>query len=211
MDQIEANALATIERKIYTGLPSRAIKLLGSGALQVEVAKALGVSESQVSQWMAERDFSEQVSELVKKNFADQCVIDENYNRVERKLSERLLSAAEMMFDPDKILRTLKFVNEAKRKVAPQENSNGMNGNGTTIFNAPVTLILPAPVAKEFIFNPYNEIVGIDGKEVTTISSKGIEDLAKINKNPVVKPGETKLKQLENKHGSRPADPWSNL
>lgn len=211
MDQTVPNAIASIERKIYTGAAARAIKLLGSGALQVETAKALGVTESQVSQWMAEKDFSEQVSELVKKNFADQCIIDENYNKVERKLSERLYQASEMMFDPDKILRTLKFVNEAKRKIAPQENPNGINGSGSTIINMPVTLILPAPVAKEFIFNPQNEIVGIDGKEVMTISSKGIEDLAQINKNPIVKPGETKLKQLENKHGSRPADPWSNL
>lgn len=210
MDQTVPSQVANVERKIYTGSAARAIKLLGAGALPVETARALGVTESQVSQWRAEKDFAEQVTELVKKNFADQCVIDENYNKVERKLSERLLQATEHIFDSDKILRTLKFVNEAKRKIAPQENPNGVNGNnGTTIL--PVVLILPPAVAKEFIFNPHNEIVGIDGQEVTTISSKGIEDLAKINKNPVVKPGETKLKQLENLHGSRPADPWSNL
>lgn len=209
MDQSVPQAVASIEKKIYTGNAARVMKLLGSGCSQVEAARATGVSEAQVSQLMAEKDFAEQVSDLVKKNFADQSVIDENYNAVEKKLSERLLKAADMMFDPDKILSALKFVNTAKRKIAPQENpgANGHGAGGTTII-APVTLILPAPVAKNFIFNPNNEIVGIDGREVVTINSKGMEDLAKEKIPPK---GDTKLKQLENKHGSRQSDPYANL
>jgi predicted transcriptional regulator len=208
MDQSVPKEITTIERKIYSGLAARAIKLLGSGASQAETSRALGVSEAMVSQWMAEKDFAEQVSELVKKNFADQSVIDDNYNAIEKSLSDRLRKSCEFMFDPDKVLRALKFVNEAKRKIAPSEGPNGSNGSVTVI--APVTLILPAQVAGEFILNPNNEIVGINGKEVVTISSRGIEDLARTIKT-IPKSGETKLKQLENKHGSGQQDPWSNL
>jgi predicted transcriptional regulator len=207
MDQSVPTAVSTIEKKIYTGLAARALKLLGSGATQAETSRALGITESQVSQWMAEKDFADEVTAIVKRTFADQSVIDENYNKVEKTLSDRLMKTCEFMFDPDKILRTLKFVNEAKRKIAPQENPSG--GGNTTILG-PVTLILPAPVAREFILNPNNEILGVNGQELSTISNKALEDLSKTIKNS--KPqGDTKLKRIERLHGSGQQDPWSNL
>lgn len=208
MDATIPTEVMKIERKIYSGLPARAIKLLGSGCTQVESSRALGVSESQVSQWMAEPDFQSQVNDEVKKNFARQSQVDENYNEIEQKLSKKLLEQCEYIFDADKALRILKFANEAKRKLAPQ-TPQGEGGNGTTIF-APVTLIMPGAVAREFILNPNNEVVGIDGTEVITLPSKNMETLAQTVR-ASIQTSDKNLKQLARKNGTRQQDPWSDL
>lgn len=204
MDQTVPSQVAKIERKIYTGLPARGMKLLGSGATQAEVSRALGVDESLVSQWMKEDDFREQVNELVKKLIEEQSEIDMNYHSVERQLSERLRGMAQHLFDPDKILRTLKFVNEAKQRSLPGDQKPG----DTKIF-APVTLIFPAPLAREFILNPNNEVIGVDGRELVTIDSKTVDTLAKNRKNSI-NTGDKELKKL-GQNGSRQTDPYGDL
>lgn len=197
-----------VERKIYSGLAAKAIKLLGTGLLQVEVARALGVTEGQVSQWMAEPDFQAQVSAEIKANFAMQSEVDSNYNATERKLSERLLQQSEYMFDPDKILKALQFVNGAKRKLAPLQQ-NPQEGGGVTI-NAPVTLIFPQQVAKEFMLSPNNEVIGVDGQEVLTLPSKNIDMLAN-DIRLATKTADPKLKLVRKSNGAGQQDPWSNL
>lgn len=201
--------VSQVEKKIFTGLPARAIKLLGTGCLQVEVAKALGVTEGQVSQWMGDTEFRQQVNDIVAKTFAEQSVIDENYIKIEQKLSERLLAATEHMYNPDTILRTLKFANEAKRKVIPNGQTPGSGGNVTIL--APVTLVLPQAVAKEFILNPNNEVVGIDGNEVMTLPSANVRQLAETVRaaTPTL---DANLKKVAKKlNGSGHKDPWSDL
>lgn len=195
------------EKKIFYGTAARILKLLGVGCTPVEAADACGVDPSYVSQLEADDDFVEQKNAIIRKTFEQQSKIDENYVAIEAKLSERLLGATEMMFNPDQILRTLKFANEAKRKVAPTASAggpNGSNGNGGVTVFAPVTLILPASVAKEFILNPIGEVVSVDGKPLTTLPSGNMTQLVKQQK-------EQKKLQDKRDNGSRQTDPYSDL
>lgn len=215
MDQSVQVNLPVKERKQYSGIPLKIMKLLGMGCLPVEAARACGVDESYVSQLKKEEDFVEQVNEMVAKTFAHQSEIDNNYVAIEKKLSDRLLKNAEFMFSDDKILRALKFVNEAKKKV-PTAFANGQNPNGAgpTVLQ-PVTLILPVAVTKEYVLNPLNEIVGINGKELTTLPSTMLPGLiAKHKENVLIEQKEEKEKKQGFKilpNGSRQTDPYSDL
>lgn len=204
MEPTPPMAVMTMEKKIYSGTAARCIKLQGSGCTQAEAARALGITEGQVSQWNAEPDFVFQINQLVKKTFAEQSKIDENYNSIELQLSDRLTKAVEHVYDADKILRILKFTNEAKRRIASPLNPEG-EGSGLK----PVALILPVFVAQEFMLSPNNEVIGINGRELTTLPSKDIGALAKA-KREATDVKITELKKLK-PNGSGHQDPWGNL
>lgn len=193
------------EKKIYTGVAARILKLLGAGCTQREASQACGVDESYTSQLLKEKDFETQVNEIIEKSFAAQSRIDQNYTEVEKRLSERLIGQTEFMYNPDQILRTLKFANEAKRRVAPSIAQNrDSNGSGNTTFLAPVTLIFPQAVTHEFILNPNNEVVGVGGEELTTLPSQNITKLA----------DEHSRKRIESRKSNgtgRHEDPWADL
>lgn len=205
MDQSIQTSLVKKERKIYTGQAARVMKLLGNGCLPVEAARACGVDESYVSQLKAEPDFIEQVGELVAITMANQSEIDGNYLEVERILSRRMRDQANLMFNPDQVLRTLKFANEAKRKVPA---AFVPSGEASVTAQKPVTLLLPAVIIQNFVVNPNNEIVSVDGKELMTLPSANIKPLVEKHKRELA----AKPAILEKKsHGSGQIDPYSDL
>lgn len=203
MDQSIQSNLVTKEKKIYTGTAARILKLLGEGHLPVEAARAVGCDESLVSQLRKEPDFIEQVNELVKQTFAAQSKIDANYIETERILSDRLRESAQFIFNPNDVVRTLKFVNEAKKKIPTAFNPDA-NGDGA---KKPVTLIMPVTLINKFIMNPNNEIVAVDGKDLSTLPSGNMRSLVEKHKQEEAR----KPILLEHKNGSRHQDPWSDL
>lgn len=208
MDQTIPKEITSVglENKQFTGIAAKLIKLLGIGCSQTEAALACGVSDSYVAQYMADADFVKQVNEELAKTFAEQSVIDENYRKVEKTLSDRLLKVTEFEFNADRILRTLKFVNEAKLKMAPKVDPSHNGANGQPL--APVVLLLPVNVSREFIVNPQNEIIGINGRELTTVSSKGLEALAiEAQKNKE----NSQQQRVKLNHGPRQTDPYGDL
>lgn len=211
MDQSEQKKLTVKERKQYTGKALRIMKLLGQGLLAHEISKAIGTDESYISQLKAEPDFIEQVNEIVSATFADQSKVDEDYNKIEKTAVERLLKNIDLEYSTDRLLRVAKFANEAKRKLAPALTNPGANGNGTTILQ-PVTLILPMVVAKEFILNPMNEIVGIGQEPLQTLPSGNMGKLVEKHR---VETEKSKLEQKQKfrilENGARQQDPWGNL
>lgn len=172
-----AQTQTTIDKKQYSGVALRAMNMLANGATQKEAALALGVTESLVSQFMAEADFQSQLHDKIAKNMLDAQEIDNNYVETERVLSKRLREQSNLMFNPDSVLRTLKFVNEAKKKVAAnfgaQPHVDG--GNGQKVL--PVVLVLPQVVQREFVLNPNNEIVAIDDQPLVTLNSNSLNQL----------------------------------
>jgi len=207
MDQSEQKQLESKERKIYSGQAARIMKLLGSGCLQKEAARAVGVDESYVSQLMAEPDFRSQVNEIVAKEFAQQSEIDANYTKIEQELSKRLLQNVGHMFGTDQMLRVLKFANEAKRKVAPVHQNGEANGEGFGALK-PVALILPMNIAREFMFNPQNEIVGVGGEVLDTLPATRLPTLVEKHKKELL---EQKIGFKILPNGTRSEDPWGNL
>lgn len=214
MDQSVQKDLSHKEKKIYTGTPARVIKMLGNGLFPHEIARALGIAESYISQLKAEPEFIAQVNELVAHNFAQQSEIDSNYTAIEATLSKRLKQAAEMEFNSDRILRVLKFANEAKRKVAPIVNPTNGNGSGENT-TRPVALILPIVVAREFILNPQNEVVGVNDQPLVTLPSTKLPQLVEKHKENLAKElqRQKEIKQGFKIHnnGSRQTDPYGDL
>lgn len=197
-----------IETKQYTGIALKLMKLLGAGCTQVEASKACGVDESYTSQLMADPEFKGQVDEIIKKAFITQSAIDQNYIEIEEKLSKRLLGTIETEFNSDRILRTLKFVNEAKKKVAPSATNSegGSNGSGANVQVA--ILVLPAAMAPVFVKNPLGEVISVDGQVLTTLPSKTMDSFAE--KQTAIK--HEKLKQIQSKsNGSGNSDPYADL
>jgi predicted transcriptional regulator len=200
-----ANVNVTPERKIYTGYAAKVMNLLAAGVTETEAAKACGIDQSLVSQYKKEKDFMDQLHEKINIAMQDATHVDDNFNKIEKKLSDRLLSMADMMFHPDQVLRTLKFVNEAKRKTQPI-----LPGAGTSEAAklAPTILVLPTVVVKEFTVNPNNEVVGVGNKSLNTLNTTSLNELVKQRKREPVTVNGIVKKQ----NGSRQnEDPYSDL
>lgn len=200
-------------RKQYTGTAAKLMKLMASGATQEEASKACGVDASLTSQYMSEPDFKEQLVELIAKSFAEANQIDNNYQAIEKNMSERLLKLTEFMMNPDQVLRVLKFANEAKRKTIPQVQPQGLGISGDgTVKILPALLLLPNVMTREFVLNPNNEVVGIDGKELTTLNSTSLNKLIENKRDSQLK---LQNREVPVKHAPKSTrnegDPYSDL
>jgi len=198
------------ERKQYTGAAARILKLLCSGITQTQAAKAVGVNDSYVSQLCAEPDFQAQIAEHIKKDHERAIKIDENYHDIELSLSNKLKELVPFMHEPDKILRTLKFVNESKKKTDASVPTTDQNKESA----GPVKLALPVVVIQNFVTNPNNEVVQVEDRNLVTLNSRSIEALVQnrgqtIDASPTPLPAEPKKLQKPNGNGKE--DKWNNL
>lgn len=213
VDKLEPNISIGRDRKVYTGVAGRLLKYLATGVTQEEASRALGVDASLVSHYVAETDFKEQLSELVGASFKDATAIDNNYVETEKILSKRLKEQAEFMMNPDQVIRTLKFVNEAKKKISVNHanSGNGSNGEGGI---RPVVLILPTIIREklhnEFILNPNNEIVGVNGEVLETLNSASLNSMVQARKaKALAAPKE--VGKLNGTNSNQAKDPYSDL
>jgi predicted transcriptional regulator len=164
----------------------KAKELLGLNLPNNVVASAIGVSESQVSQWLSDEQFALEVQELKLTNFAEHATRDRKYNKLEdlvlQKLEEKLDSGL-FFTSPREILSAITVLNKAVRRATPAELGAGA-GNRTI-----VNLQLPenSAFAAKFILNGQNQVVEIAGRSMATMSARG-----------VVKQLEEKVKNREN-------------
>jgi hypothetical protein len=173
-----ANLSAEISRKIYTGTAAKILKLLGTGGVTPSAAaKACGVDISYVSQLQGEADFSLQVEEAAAIKAAAAIDIDTAYEAIEKQAVERLQTNMGFVTNTDQLMRLAKFANEAKKKVETGR-MNAETGAGV----APVTLMMPTFIQNNYVVNPQNEIVGVGGREMVTLNSSSMSNLAEIHK-----------------------------
>lgn len=99
-----------------TGNQGRAIELLGQGIQPVVVAATLGVSESQVSQWISDENFLHSVVELRYKNLSRHNQRDAAYDNLEDEVLAKLQKTMAYIMDPMKLAKILQVVNAAKRR-----------------------------------------------------------------------------------------------
>lgn len=154
----------------------RAIAMLGSGVPQAQVAMALGVTESAVSQWMSQEEFSRQVSDLKFKNLSRHTAIDDRYTSLEEKLQDKLEKVLPLMSKPRDIVTALTAINNTKRRGAQSVEHSSQH---STIIN----LSLPTQIVQKYISNSNNQIVEVlDGtgqsKSLVTASSSSLDRLS---------------------------------
>lgn len=137
---------------------SSALKLLGQGISGVMVASTLGVSESLISQFMADGRFAEEVTKRKLEGLQRQTGIDNKYLEAEDRLVDKLLKVIPLMNKPMDILRGLQVVNATKRR--------GMADVAVTNQTTQIVqLVLPGNFAAKFVTNAQNQIVEVqDGQ-----------------------------------------------
>ena len=145
-------------------MKERALALLGQGIPAVQVAAACGVSESAISQLLADDEFAKQVADLRFTNLQRFNERDSKYDSIEDKLMQKLEQNIPMMFKPMEILKAVQVINSAKRRgsSAPEHTVNQQ-----TIVN----VMLPTQIVQKFTVNPQNQVTRAGEQELLTVQS----------------------------------------
>lgn len=154
-----------------TSTEDRALQLLGSGIPAEQVASALGVDASRISQLLSDKTFADQVALLRYNSLQKHNTRDAAYDSIEDKLVVKLDKAMGLMFKPETILKAIQVINGAKRRgqSAPDQVTNQQNI---------VTLVLPAQITQKFITNINNQVVTAGAQDLATMQSGSLLALA---------------------------------
>ena len=143
---------------------SRALSLLGSGASAEQVASALGVTPSYISQLLSNEEFKLKVAELRYSSLAKHNQRDEKLDALEDKVLEKLESTLALCFKPMELVKAFQVINGAKRRgqSAPSQIVNTQNL---------VTINIPTQIINKFTSNINNQVVQVGEQTLETIQS----------------------------------------
>ena len=185
-----------------SSLEEKALTLLGSGVPAENVASALGVVPSRISQLLSTKLFADKVAELRYESLQSHNKRDGRYDSVEDLLLDKLEAAVPLMFKPVTIMTAIKTINGAKRRgqAAPDQIVNTKNV---------VNIILPKATASKFTINIDNQVIKAGEQELHTMPSgnllKQVEDAeqarieAPENQTQELSAGETYVQEEESK------------
>jgi len=148
----------------------RALKLLGDGFAPEQVASAIGVSPSRISQLLSDESFSQQVAELRYKTLAAHTERDSAYDSIEDQLLIKLKSSLSMLFDPMKIVKILQVINAAKRR---GQSSQEQISAAQTV----VQLNMPTQIYQQFVTNINNQVIKAGSQDLITVQSSQMAGL----------------------------------
>lgn len=158
---------------------SRALKLLGDGFAPEQVASAIGVSPSRISQLLSDENFSQEVANLRYQNLAAHTDRDSRYDKLEDKLLQKLEASLSMLFDPMKIAKLLQVINGAKRRgVSSQEQIQ----TAQTV----VQLNMPTQIFQKFVTNVNNQVIQAGSQELITVQSGKMAELLAASRAPAL-------------------------
>lgn len=144
----------------------KALALLGTGVSSEQVASALGVSASRISQLLSGEDFSSKVTNLRYAALSAHSDRDREYDEVEDSLLGKLKDSLPLMFKPSDILRAIAVINGAKRR--------GVTTTGVTESQNIVNLVLPTVIAQKFTVNINNQVTKAGEQELLTLESSSL-------------------------------------
>lgn len=155
-----------------TSTADRALTLLGQGIAPAQVAAALGVTESYISQLVSDEQFAARVAELRYESLQKHNARDNAYDAMEDKLLERMEDLLPLMHRPMEILKAIQVINAAKRRgqSAPENITNKQ-----TV----IPLILPVQIINSFKVNPQGQVVEVGKQPLLTIQSGNMDALLK--------------------------------
>jgi type I site-specific restriction endonuclease len=142
---------------------SKAISLLGSGVSPTQVASALGCEISYISQLLADEGIAQQVAELRTADVMKYKTMDDKYDELEKKFLEKLENIIPYIMKPDQILRSLQFLNSAKRK------STGLAKEIEA--GEVVKLTLPSVVINAYTINMNGNMVKVGERSLAAMPS----------------------------------------
>lgn len=156
----------TVEDKI--------LELLGAGLGPAVVASTLGITESRISQLLAQEAFATKVIAARLARVKGTVDRDNKWDKIEDALLEKLENIIVFIADPMKIIRMLQVVNAAKRRGA-----GAMEGQGAASAGTIVQITGPARVLMQFITNGNNEVIDVNGRSLVPMQSKAVMEQLK--------------------------------
>lgn len=160
---------------VSTPTEERALKLLGQGVGVDIVAAAIGVSPSQISQYLSDPIFAAKVAELRFASMAKHTETDDIYDDMESKLQKKLSDLIPFMLKPMEVLAAIKVINAAKRRgISSPEQITGQQ----TV----VQLVMPASVINQFTqqniqLNVHNQVIRAGEQDLVTVQSASMTTL----------------------------------
>lgn len=145
----------------------RIIQLLAAGVKPVNVAAAVGVEASYVSQIAAENE--EQIKEGLGRRAVNQVEHDVTLDAMEDRSLQKVGRLLDSVTDPMKALAVFKVLNSAKRR---SEAANAAAAPATI-----VTLELPEVAKVAIKVTSNNQVIEVAGRSMLTMQAKTVEDM----------------------------------
>jgi len=156
-------------------LPAFISKCLQEGFTNVEIADALGCTESYISQLIAANPALQAAAQVVDTRYED---IDNLYIKLELRALQELEKRMSLVSKPMELVRIAQAINSAKRRGSAPKGALEHS-------NAPiVNITVPQQVAvQQFQFNAENQAIAITGdngqqRALITASSKQLSELS---------------------------------
>lgn len=168
------NTSPEISAPKFSSTEMRALDLLSTGIDAVQVAGALGLSESRISQLISNPDFATELSNRRYVQLAKHNETDNLADKVEKKILEKLDKSIELVFNPMQLAQIYTRLNQAKRRGA--STPDAIQSNKRTI-----ALNIPIAIIQHFATNAAGQVVeaGTDGtrESLVTIQSGNMQRL----------------------------------
>jgi predicted transcriptional regulator len=147
-----------------TTTESQALELLGVGASPSQVAAALGVSESLISQFLSQETFARAVAERRFTGLLKHNKRDDKLDELEDALIKKLENIIPMMYKPSEIIHAFTRINQAKRRgsSAPEQ----IHQQQTVI-----SLTLPVQILQHVTVNATNQVIKAGQQDLITVQS----------------------------------------
>ena len=157
-----------------TTTESQALELLGSGCNPSQVASALGVSESLISQFLSQDHFASQVAERRFKSLLKHNNRDDALDALEDALIKKLENIIPYMHKPHEIIHAFTRINAAKRR--------GSSAPEAVSTSQPVIqLTLPIQILNQITVDARNQVIKAGQQELLTIQSGRLPSLTQSN------------------------------
>lgn len=157
---------------VTSPIEQKALNLLGSGIASEQVAAALGVTPSRISQLLSNETFAEQVAIIRYESLQKHNVRDGEYDSLEDELLVKLKKSLPLLMKPESVLKAIQVVNGAKRRgqSAPDQAVSQNNL---------VSIILPNVIAAKFAVNIDNQVTKAGDQDLVTMQSGSLLKQAK--------------------------------
>lgn len=141
-------------------------EMLGAGLTQSQVAHAVGVDESYISQLMTDEEFVRTVQELRSEKASAFIEHDGRIDTMEQAALARISESIPFM-KPMDALKTFQTLNSAKRKT-------GLNHGVQQVPSQIAILNLPENASVVFQLSTDNQVVSVEGRSVATLPSSNV-------------------------------------
>jgi predicted transcriptional regulator len=152
-----------------------AIQYLAQNLAPSQVAAILGVTESAISQLMADPDFAEAVAASSQGAAAADLEHDNRIDAIESRLLDNLESRANFA-NFQQSMQAFKILNGAKRRQDTKVHNTLQQGGVT------VNLTLPESLIPRYVLNAQAEVVEVDGKTMISATPANVNAMLEARK-----------------------------